>query len=510
MALDLALHIARSGLLASQKALAQASHNIANADTAGYTRKRLDAAAEEIGGHPLGIRTGQALRDVDLALLAERDARAAAAAAAALRERFLTPIEAVHGRPEDAQSLPALVGALRQAFIALRAAPADAGLLDAARSAADRLAARFRETAGAIQEARRQAQAEIVQEVAQINDLLRGVAETTRAIRAERAAGRSAADLEDDRDRLLARLSESLPLRPLRQADGGIVLLARHGLVLPLPDGAEDVLSTAPAETGPTAYHGPGGSLPGVMLGPIDITRQIAGGRLGELIGLRDATLPRMLAELDVAAVELAGRMEAVGLRLFTDGSGAVPDRSLSYLAGGHAGFSLVIQIDPAAPADARWLRDGTHATAGGPGLPTPFTPNPPGGPAGFVTLIDRVLDHALGEEAAPGQPWAPFPTSGLGPDGSLVSSIAGARSIEEFATQAVRLQAEARAEATLQRESAARLRDGLEGRIRAQSGVDPDAEMTLLLRLQNAYAANARVMSTAQAMWDALLAAVR
>ena len=40
--------------------------------------------------------------------------------------------------------------------------------------------------------------------------------------------------------------------------------------------------------------------------------------------------------------------------------------------------------------------------------------------------------------------------------------------------------------------------------------GVDPDAEMAAMVGLQNAYAANARVLGTVQAMWDSLLAAVR
>ena len=40
--------------------------------------------------------------------------------------------------------------------------------------------------------------------------------------------------------------------------------------------------------------------------------------------------------------------------------------------------------------------------------------------------------------------------------------------------------------------------------------GVNLDKEMALLIQLQNAYAANARVITTSQAMWDALLASVR
>ena len=53
-------------------------------------------------------------------------------------------------------------------------------------------------------------------------------------------------------------------------------------------------------------------------------------------------------------------------------------------------------------------------------------------------------------------------------------------------------------------------MKQGLEARFSQRSGVDVDTEMAAMVTLQNAYAANARVMSTVQAMWDALLGAVR
>lgn len=510
MSLDLALHVALSGISANQRALQQTSHNIANADTVGFTKKRVAMSAEEFHGRPLGVRAGEALRDVDLALLAERDGRGAAAAAAELRARILQPVEAVQGRPEDNVSLGARVAALAQGFTALRDSPADPELMRAALRHAEEAAMQFRDSASAVQAARREAQDGIVSEVGRINDGLRELADLTRIIRAEVTTGRSTAELEDQRDVLLSRLSESLPLRGLRQPDGGIVLLARNGITLPLPTAGEDVFSAANAAPGPEAFYGPGGSLPGVMQGGIDVTRQLTGGRLAELVQLRDTVLPRMQAELDVAAVELAGRFDAVGLRLFTDAAGAVPDRLAGHVAGGHVGFAARIRVSPDVPPNAMQLRDGTHATAGGPGQPSAFTPNPPGGPTGFTTLLDRVLDHALGTHAAPGEPWSAFPVNGLGPQGNIHSAIANPRDIADFANQAVRLHTEARAEATAAAEAATRMRDGMEARIRDRSGVNTDEEMAMLMRLQNAYAANARVMSTAQSMWDALLGAVR
>ncbi|MDW8443516.1 MAG: flagellar basal body rod C-terminal domain-containing protein [Acetobacteraceae bacterium] len=52
--------------------------------------------------------------------------------------------------------------------------------------------------------------------------------------------------------------------------------------------------------------------------------------------------------------------------------------------------------------------------------------------------------------------------------------------------------------------------RDVARDRLADAVGISVDREMALLVELQNAYLANARVLSTVQAMWDALLASVR
>jgi flagellar hook-associated protein 1 len=73
MSLDLALNIARSGLAAVQRGLAQNAQNVANADTAGYTRKSVGQQSLVADGLPMGLRTAEARRDVDAALLARRE-----------------------------------------------------------------------------------------------------------------------------------------------------------------------------------------------------------------------------------------------------------------------------------------------------------------------------------------------------------------------------------------------------------------------------------------------------
>jgi flagellar hook-associated protein 1 FlgK len=511
MSLDLAFGIARSGLAATQRALAQTSQNLINADTPGHTRKAAQPEAVAVRGLPLGVRLGEARRSVDQALVAERHARGGEAAAAELRERMLASIEAAHGQPGDGASLGEAVGQLREYLIGLRAAPADPGLQREVQEGARALARRFNDIAGAIGDVRQRAQDGIVEEVSRINTSLREVAELTQRIRADRVLGVATGDLEDKRDMALGRLSESLPVRALHQSDGGLVLVTQGGLGLPLDPDA-DVFSTANAQLGPEAFFGPGGTVPGVFFGTVDVTRQLSGGRLGEHIALRDATLPRYQAELDLAAAHLAARFDGQGLRLFTGTSGQVPDVTLPYNdpASGIMGFANQIRLDAQVALNPALVRDGTHAVSDIPGGPTAFTPNPSTGPQGFTLLVDRLLDHAMGDTVRPGTAWASLPSVGLGPNGGLASPFLTPRGLQEYASLVTAAHTGDRAAAEAAKDRAQTLRAGLDARFQRESGVDNDTEMAALIQLQNAYAANARVMSTAQTMWDTLLGAVR
>jgi flagellar hook-associated protein 1 FlgK len=155
-------------------------------------------------------------------------------------------------------------------------------------------------------------------------------------------------------------------------------------------------------------------------------------------------------------------------------------------------------------------LRDGTHAVSGSALGAADSSPNPAGGPAAFVQTIDRVLDHAFGTQAQSGVSWAPIATGGLGPDGTLSSPFGAPPTLEGYAGLVTATQTADSASAKAALASAKAMVDGLQTRVTQRSGVDVDTEMAAMVTLQNAYAANARVLSTVQAMWDTLLGAVR
>jgi flagellar hook-associated protein 1 FlgK len=276
-------------------------------------------------------------------------------------------------------------------------------------------------------------------------------------------------------------------------------------MTIPTPESG-DVFSLQNSLLAPETYFGGFGTIPPVLMNGLDVTRQLVGGKIGESITLRDQTLPRYQAELDIAAVELADRFRAEGLRLFSNSTGSVPDPNLPYAGSAQVGFAGNIQVNAAVRSDVRLLRDGTETIAG----TAPFTPNPVGGPAGFVKLIDRILSFSFGETASSGVSWGGFATTGLGPDGTLSSPFGSPRTIEDYVgiVTAIQTADGAAAKATL--ETAKQFSDGLEARFAKESKVDVDSELASLIQLQNAYAANARVMSTAQSMWSSLFDSVR
>ncbi|MBR0667976.1 hypothetical protein GXW71_26715 [Roseomonas hellenica] len=508
MSLDAALSIAQSGLRYAQRSLSVAADNVANAQTSGYTKKTLPSIANTTGAGG-GVRLGLTSRNVDNAVIDSLHRSGGALAGATARESLLKTIEMAHGQTSAGDGLGDRVSALRTAFVQMQADPASSSWQGNVLLAASQVTDRFQAVAGAIVATRQQSQDGIVNEVDAANASIRRISALTDQIQSQQAAGLSTANLEDQRDEAIATLSESIPVKALRSANGGIALVTQGGQSITIPS-KTDPFSTSGAVIGPSSYYGSGGTIPPVTLYGIDVTSQIQGGRLGEYVTLRDSTLPRYQAEVDLSAATMAARFEGQGLRLFADGSGTVPDPTQPYNSGPLIGFAASMVVNPAVQANPSLLRDGTHTVTGSATGPSAFAPNGAGGPAGFSTLLGRVVDFSFGAQAQNGVGWPPIATTGLGPDGTLSSPFIAPTTIEGYAANVTATQTGDRAAATTAVEDAKLVNEGLNIRFAERSSVDIDQEMANMVTLQNAYAANARVMSTVQAMWDALLQAAR
>lgn len=506
MGLQGALLTATDGLrLVSQQA-AVVSRNVSNAGTPDYTVKRLTVEALAEGG----VRIGETTRQVDISLRAEARIVRGQSAHAEVRERTLSPLVALNGSPGSADSTSDLVTALRDGLTGLRARPSDVSDQRNALRAAGDLSTRLNELAAAVGRARQSAQDDLARQVDEANRLTQQIARLDEESKATRAGGSADSYTLDRRDAAIQQLSELLDVTPIPGARDQVTLILRGGYTLPLkPDEAPFSIASAPVTPG--AYYGPpGGTLPALMLGEIDITSLTRNGRMGALLELRDATLPRMQAELDILASTLATRFDAQGLRLYTDGpsSTAAPPNvatSAGY-SGAVIGFAGRIAVSSAVSSEIRLLRDGTHAAPA-----TGFVPNPAGGPSGFTTLLDNLLNYAFGAAAGPAGTVHPSsPTANLGPGGNLASSFNPPIRLADHAAAMTGSHAVAASEAISRLTEATASRTRIDSLLQQREGVDVDQEMAGLLQLQNAYAANARVLATVQEMWDALLRAAR
>lgn len=538
------LDIGASGLLATRAALEVTGDNIANADTEGYHR-RVTVTGEMTGAQSSpfhrgqdtsGVRVTDIRRAFDgLVAVRMRDATAGAQAAQAAQPY----LEAAEQRlmPEGGGIGPALSGFF-EAFGTVGAAPDDAGLRSVVLEAGRGLAAGVRDLALALDELAGGARDEAGLRVTRANDILGDLARLqTDLLRG--AAGGSPNPILDRRDALLEELSGIVAVHVIPSDDGtvevslgrlpgGPVLLRgaeASELGMPQPgrisvtpfesglavqtrrseSGALDGLSQAIGalgalrsavdgwaqrlstemntihEAGARPDGGPGGAL-FVARGWQADPAAVNGGRIGAEVEIADAALmpagPLSLVRDEAAdlwrlydgASEIGSGVEDIavpGLIVRPGGDARDGDRLTLTLRHGNAAD---LQFEPAAVADLA-LAD-MPTVAGAP-------------PAGDGRIAERLADLAAPVDGT-GQGGYSAQYTGL--LAGIGASVAAGR--DRIASTEALLNSVQLAEARV-------------------SGVNLDQEASNLMRHQQAYQANAQVMSVAREIFDTLLRAI-
>jgi len=508
MDLDSILTRAAGGLANIDRQLAVVSQNVSNAGTAGYSREIGTQTSVTADGLGMGVRTGIATRALDAPLQASVTLQSAAVAGLQTRQAALQGIDSVQGTTGGGQDLASLVGRLQDSFTALQTDPSSQTQQSAVIAAAGNLAGQVRSLAGAVGDARQDAQDGAVRNVATLNATLAGIGAISSQIVAQQASGMSTADLENQRDAPVNTLSAIVPVRSAIQSNGDLMLVTGGGLTLPT-HGSATPFALASATVGPNATY-PDSAVPGVMLGHQDVTAQFGGGQLGANLTLRDATLPAYQGTLDEFAQTLATRFSNQGLALFSNAGGVVPTAAGSPTQAGYVGFANSVQVNPAVSAAPSLVRDGTDAIAGSAGGASAFMPNPSGGPAGFTGLISRVLTFALGAQVQSGVAQPAAAGSGLGPSGDQFSGFTPPAALGSYAATLVGGMAQDSTATTTSLGTEQALQTSLQGKLTAADGVNMDTEMSNMVVLQNAYGANAKVVGAVQSMWTTLMGMVR
>jgi len=473
MSLSHSLNAAFSGLTASARAASIVAENMSNLRTPGYGRREVLLGSSAIGG---GVMLTGVQRHMNPVILAERRVAQAQTAGAEARAGFLKSLEGSLGLPGTSGSLDGRINGFDTALITAAANPGSETALANVLGTAQALAGQLRSVSDQVQAARGAADRAIAADVRLLNDSLARVETLNRDILRMNALKQDTSALVDQRQVLVDRIAEVVPLREVARDGGQIALYSAGGAVL--IDGRASVFDFTPAgQIGPGTTGLSGLTLNGrpVGTGASDMMR---GGRLAAGFALRDETAPQAQTRLDAVARDLMTRLEGLDSTLAPGAAGLFTDRGSAFDAGFETGLAGRIAVNAAAdPAQggALWrLRDGLGAAVPG--------------DIGDSRLLSA-LSTALGESRAtasggflPGQ----RSLAALGAE--LLSFVATSRLAEDAgATQ-----------------SAARL-SALE-QLEAQGGVDTDYETQLLLVIERAYAANARVIQAVEQMLDRLL----
>lgn len=472
MSLSQSLSAAMSGLTAASRGAQTVATNLANLRTEGFGRRELVLTSLTTGG----VLAGGALRTSTPPVTADRRIAQAESSAAGTRLDFRQALEGWLGTPGSAGALTTRIAGLETALTAAAASPgteaALAGVLDAAKGLAGSLVS----VSANIQQARSTADRSIATDVAALNDSLTQVADLNRAIVKMSAAGRDSSALVDQRQVLVDRISAIVPLREVQRENGQIALYSAGGAAL--LDGQPAAFGFAPAGTIAAETT----ALSGLTLNGRPVSAAaggaMAGGRLAANFAIRDDLGPAAQKRLDAVARDLITRMQSADSTLAPGAAGLFTDAGAAFDPAREAGLAGRLAVnaaaDPAQGGDLWRLRAGLGAN--GPG------------DSGDGSLL-TALATALGTPQTA--------ASGGFPPGQR--SLAGLAAELVSATATARLSEESTATAATSRSTAL-------SALEAESGVDSDREMQLLLLIERAYEANAKVIQVVDAMLASLL----
>lgn len=482
MSISSALITANTGLAASSRRAATVSNNVANALTPGYARRELSVSESVVNGRGAGVTINGAVRAADKALTAERRL----AEGVSGRDQTIATAHASFnnalGEPGDSFSLFAQYQNLETGLRALSQTPESQPLQSQVLDSAKALASSFHDLSRQTRTVREGADARIAQEVDEINSALKQIEKLNRDISAASAGGRDSAALEDQRQRLIDQVSQSIPVREVPRGNNTIDLMTQEGVFLVAGSAREIEFSQTGTILSDMSLAG--GSLSGLSVNGIDITPGSGdlGVRQGTIAGhfaVRDDIAPDFQTQLDGLARDVIERFENIDPTLTPGDPGLFTDAGAAFDPANELGLAERIAVNAAVDPDqggAVWrLRDGLGATAEGPSAANDI----------IVTMLGALTELRT-------------PPAGTG--------LVGAQSAINAAAGVTSTVGRSRISAEEQLASSSARTELLSDAELTATGVDTDQELQKLILIEQAFTANARIIQAADEMLRTLM----
>jgi flagellar hook-associated protein 1 len=345
------LSIATKALVAEQLGVEVTGHNIANVNTPGYCRQRVNLVTDIAVPSPWGpLGTGVDVQGIERAFDPFITARLNA------NNSLLSEYQTCSGALEQvaaffnetqAGGLNDLLSLFFASVNDLADNPSGVGERQALVQKALTLCEAFNSRAEQLVQERISLLQEVGPTIQEINNHGARIAELNRQIVETEANGQAANDLRDQRELELSRLAQLIGVSAYTAGDGTLSVSLPNGL--PLVQGVlsfDLTYQVTPADTVELIWQGPGGTTEVIP------TSILTGGSLTALLQTRDEVIPEYQQDLDQLAHDLIFAInqqhsQGVGLTLFDEIKGTYP------------------VTDPLAPVSAAGLPFGDKIVAG-------------------------------------------------------------------------------------------------------------------------------------------------
>ncbi|HVK62475.1 MAG TPA: flagellar hook-associated protein FlgK [Bdellovibrionales bacterium] len=475
------MDVGKRSMMNSQTALQTVGHNIANKGTEGYSRQRVELqTAEPIGIGKLRIGMGSktaAVTRVNNPYLEKQIGNEQATLGYwNSKHESMTRVEAIYNEQLN-KGLNTFVSDFFNTFRELSNNPESLATRTQVKESADLLTKDFKRINNQLTEIQKDIDHQVEVQVFDINEMTTEIAKLNEKIQMVEIQGSPANDERDRRDLLIKNLGERINIRWAEGEDGMVTITGGNSALLVAGTDAKQLSVQATPETDTKGeanfdvFYKSSNSAT-----PIKVTQQFSGGALGGLLEVRDQHIGNLLKDVDQMAYGLATTVNAVHSRGF-DGYNkqgqqffAVPD-SVRHAARAMA-VSDAISKDPVKIAAA--------ASPSGPGDNR------------IATALSRLqFENIMGNaDRTPAN----------------LEEAGAANTVDEFYNAMVGkvgIQTrKAETSAASQKDIVGQLKNIRE----SISGVSLDEETTKMIEFQKAYDASARLIRTADEMFDTVL----
>jgi len=357
------LDIGASALRAAQQMLDTAAHNVANANTPGYSRQVVSLVeappytfpAFNRSGLPGQIGSGVSVAAItrvrDNFLDLQVQAQTALKGEWDTRQQELAKVEAIFPEPSDS-ALGSVISKYWSAWQDLASNPTSTAARTALTEQAASLAMEMNRDSTQLGMIAAGIDGQVSQRIGTVNDLAKQIASLNGQIQRVTITGDHANDLQDQREQLLEKLSAIVPATTMTQADGTLSVLV-GGTDLVNGVYARQLVAATDPTTGhvtPTWADGSAVALPT--------------GQMKALLEVRDGDLVSYRSQLDALAKGIADSTNALhGRGIDAYGNSGQP--IFTYHAGNVAG---TLDVNPAVAADPRLVAAAALSNAPGDG----------------------------------------------------------------------------------------------------------------------------------------------